>query len=375
MASDPLYEALGVTTSPPPRQRARWGVWVGLLALAGAAAGVLTVAHRQGGTKPSDVAVASIEVAPKLPAPAPTPAAPAPAPTSPPAEPGVASVEIEHGVKIIRLGQATSSASIAIAVPGATVVPLSPAPDPRLVEQTPSGTLPRIGSDGTRPAQAYARPLGPVPAGLAGAPRIALVVGSMGLDPTETAGLSRNWPPAVTFAFPPDGPDLPTQVAETRAAGHEVVLQLPEDVDATAAPPAAPSGSPALDRLHRLMGRFAGYAGVSLSLEGKGGLHQATVGDIERRGLYLLDAASPPASASAAPRPPVRAVDVMLSSDKAALDRLVDRARTRGSAIGWIAGPNPSAEVIATFANGLAAQGIALVPLSAVADSGPTMAK
>ena len=63
-----------------------------------------------------------------------------------------------------------------IEVPQARGVALAPAPDPRLVENSRYGLLPRIGDDGARPADVYARPVGTSSALKAGAPRVVLVM-------------------------------------------------------------------------------------------------------------------------------------------------------------------------------------------------------
>ena len=103
------------------------------------------------------------------------------------------------------------------------------------------------------------------PPAVAGTPRLALVLGGLGHDQVRTAQAGQRLPPTVTFAFGPEGPDLQAQVNEARAGGHEVVLQLPEA-------PNDPSqaGQAAIDRLHRLMARFAGYAGILLPLGRRG---------------------------------------------------------------------------------------------------------
>ena len=50
---------------------------------------------------------------------------------------------------------------------------LAPAPDRRVVEKGPHGPLPKIGADGARPMDVYARPFVTAPTLKADAPRIA----------------------------------------------------------------------------------------------------------------------------------------------------------------------------------------------------------
>lgn len=65
------------------------------------------------------------------------------------------------------------------------VIRLAAAPREDLVEKSRYGLLPRIGEDGTRPLEAYARPADPA----GGTARIAIVVGGIGIagDTTEQA--------------------------------------------------------------------------------------------------------------------------------------------------------------------------------------------
>jgi uncharacterized protein len=57
---------------------------------------------------------------------------------------------------------------------------------------------------------------------------------------------------------------------------------------------------------------------------------------------------------------------------EAALARLLDRARKRGSAIGVASASPISVELLARWANGLEAKGVALVPLSALMSAHPS---
>ncbi len=354
MAQDPLYEALGTgpdgAGSARPARLRRWLTVLVLVVLVGGLAS-LVFRHPHSSGDPG-VAVARIEMAPAPPRPAPPPAAPPPV-----APPGNGdTVEIEHGVKIIRLGQATSPASVRLAVPDAVGAKLTPAPDPRLVETSKFGPLPRIGADGARPADVYARPSD----GAAGVPRIALVVGSMGLDQLQTAQAGQRLPKTVTFAFPPDAPDLAAQVAEQRAEGHEAILQLPAGV--------VGADSASLEPLDRAMASFSGYAGVTIPT-GPG--VEAVTRDILRRGLYAIGGI-PPADASTGAA--VRGADVVIGPDAdagavaTALAHLAETARAKGTAVGLIVRAGPNMPAVAAFTDGLEGQGLRLVPASALVD-------
>jgi len=80
-------------------------------------------------------------------------------------------------------------------------------------EQTRYGPVPRI--DGARPAEIYTRPAVSVP----GLPRIALLVGGMGLSPRATEAAIAGLPGAVTLGFAPYGADLARQTALARESG------------------------------------------------------------------------------------------------------------------------------------------------------------
>src|ERR1700732_1132575 len=73
---------------------------------------------------------------------------------------GAEAVERRTGVKIIRAGGGAAPEALIIDVAKALNTGLPAAPDPRLIEQTPHGPIPRIGVDGARPSEGYARPAG-----------------------------------------------------------------------------------------------------------------------------------------------------------------------------------------------------------------------
>ncbi|MGB8899210.1 MAG: divergent polysaccharide deacetylase family protein, partial [Methylocella sp.] len=86
---------------------------------------------------------------------------------------GAEAVERRTGVKIIRAGGGGAPEALVIDVAKALNTGLPAAPDPRLIEQTPHGPVPRIGADGTRPSEVYARPAGSSSGLTQGGPRIA----------------------------------------------------------------------------------------------------------------------------------------------------------------------------------------------------------
>jgi len=73
-------------------------------------------------------------------------------------------------------------------------------PDERLTEPSRHGPLPKIAQDGVRPADAFARPVKSNPSD-PDAPRIAIVVGGLGIGSTTTSDAIKRLPGPVTFAF------------------------------------------------------------------------------------------------------------------------------------------------------------------------------
>ncbi len=153
--------------------------------------------------------------------------------------------------------------------PTTTVKALPAAPLPGLIANGPHGPLPVIGSSGQRASTAYARPSG-LTASNVRLPRVALVVGGLGISERATRNAIEKLPPEVTLSFAPYGRNLQSWIDQARAAGHEVLLELPmEPYDYPANDPGpytlltSLSAGDNLDRLSWLMSRFTGYVGVT----------------------------------------------------------------------------------------------------------------
>jgi uncharacterized protein len=295
----------------------------------------------------------------------------------------VEAIERRSGVKIIRPGGSATPGALIIDVVKALNTGRAAAPDPRLIEQTRYGPVPRIGPDGARPAETYARPAVSLP----GLPRIALLVGGMGLSPRATEAAIASLPGAVNLAFAPYGADLARETALARQAGHELVLEIPmEPFDfphdnpgphTLVADAAKASNS---DNLTWMMSRFSGYAGVANFLGGKFTADERALTPVLReiaaRGLFYVDDGTSARSLTMtlAPGQELAAAraDIVLDSTarpeaiEAALARLEAIARGKGLAIGVASALPASVEIIGRFARALETRGIALVPLSAV---------
>lgn len=384
---DDFDAPLGRQPSRPHKPPLRpWGT-IALVALAGFV--VWRVAHVPS-TDGAPVAIVPIEVEPEPPPPAPPPSPPQT--SEPAAAPAAEAEERVAGVKITRRGEGGGNIRI-IRVEPVSDMRLPPAPDPRVVEKGRHGPLPKVAADGARPMDVYARPFIAAPTLREGAPRLAFVVGGVGLNPDASMQAIDEMPAAATLAFAPYGPSVEKLAAQARARGHETLLQAPmEPFDYpqnNPGPHTLLTGPEAgiVDDLHWLMSRFAGYAGVMNYLGGRftadANALSGALNEIATRGLfYLDDGASPQSRAEALALGlslPFARVDVILdprASPQAmdqALARLEKLARERGSAIGFVNAAPAAITRVARFARDLERRGIALAPVSTLARPGATL--
>jgi uncharacterized protein len=389
--NEPLGLASGAAAAPlVDRWRAAGRAAIGAAALT-AAIGFVAVARRDSPLGGEPFAVATVEIAPPAASAAPAPGAPAHEAAPPPIA-SADQVEAGSGVKVIRGGGGGPPNARIIDVERALAVRLDAAPDPRLIETSRLGPLPRVGADGARPFEVYARPALLDPKLGSGAPRIALMVGGLGLNAEGDEAAIAKLPGAVTLGFAPYSAAIEERAVEAREAGHETALQAPmEDFSDRTGDPGShmlktlASEADNLESLRWLMSRFTGYIAVANHLGGRFTADAKEVSpvltEIAARGLgYLDDGASPrsvaPDVAATLAMPSARADLVIDASPapeaiEASLARLLDRARERGSAIGVASASPMTVERLARWANGLEAKGFALVPLSALMSSAP----
>ncbi len=305
-----------------------------------------------------------------------------------PAEPvttGAEAIEKQTGVKIVRADGVGAPGPLVIDVAKALSAGTAAAADPRLIEQSRYGPLPRIGTDGARPSKVYARPAFSS-GGEPRAPRIVLVVGGMGLSTRATERAIPALPAEVTLGFAPYGSSLARLTALAREAGHEIVLQIPmEPFDFPRDDPGAHAllagaGTAAnIDNLTWLMSRFTGYAGVMNFLGGRFTADEKALNPVLRevaaRGLFYLDdgSSSQTIAVMLAANQGLAAAraDIVLDSTaqpealEAALARLEAIARNKGVAIGVANALPSSIAVIGRLARALESRGVSLIPLSA----------
>lgn len=388
--TDELNQPLGRDAPKPAMREPRrlLAYAAGALAAAGAGALYFLPCEPFGG---EPYAIARIE--PYKP-PEPAPVAPPPqAQTAaveqtqgqPPDDSGISEIERLSGVKVTRPGGEGSTARI-IRVEPASGVRLTPAPDRRVTEKGPYGLLPKIGADGARPMDVYSRPFVTATTIKPGAPRIALVVGGVGLNAQSSLDAIDQLPEGVTLAFAPYGANLDRLVAQARARGHEALLQAPME------PFDYPQNNPGphtlvtgaqdggLDDLRWLMSRFTGYAGVMNYLGGRFMADETALygalSEMAQRGLFFLDdgASAQSLAGKLAPKLslPNAKVDVVIDqrntpqSMDAALAQLETAARDKGAAIGFASATPAAIARVARFARDLERRGVALAPVSAV---------
>lgn len=260
---------------------------------------------------------------------------------------------------------------------------LAPVPDPALVFYGRHGPVPVIAPDGRMARKVYARPFDHTDP----RPRIAIVVGGLGLSRSMTETAIKALPPGVTLAFTPYAKDLQLLINAARAAGHEVMLEVPME------PFDYPHNDPGpytlltqadtdenLDKLDWIMSRFTGYAGV-ISDQGEkmlGSMEdlRPILAKLNERGLYFVDPAQ--AKRSMAGRLAhelglawtlsMGPVDLPASRNGIELKllQMEETARGKGSALATGFAYPTTIDQIKDWSKTLEAKGIALAPVSAV---------
>jgi polysaccharide deacetylase 2 family uncharacterized protein YibQ len=254
--------------------------------------------------------------------------------------------------------------------------------DPALIEQTPQGPLPRIADDGRTPMAAYA----PV-ANVDARPKVSLVVTGLGVDARITAAAIKSLPPQITLAFVPYADDVQQWISQARAAGHEVLLEVPmEPYDFPDSDPGphtltvTASEESNIERLTWALTRATGYSGVVNLLGGRFMAAPDSLAPVmtflARRGLLFLD--NDRQAHSAAPdiarqinAPYVGGTlaidDIQTATDiDARLSELEAFARAGGVAVGIGFVYPVTIDRAAQWASGLSGRGFVLVPPSVI---------
>ena len=292
------------------------------------------------------------------------------------------------GSKTITIIDGSSGKQQDVVIPGKSsgIAPKAPV-DQRLLETTRHGAIPKIAPDGARPFTLYAHPR-KLPADKTDAPRIAIIVGGLGISATGTADALSKLPAPVTLGFAPYGADLDKLAERAQAENHEVLLQAPME------PFDYPDNDPGpqtlltsltpdqnIDRLHWQMSRFQGYVGIVSYMGARFTASEQSLAPVLRetakRGLiYVDDGASPRSVASqfaGSHNLPFAKADVVIDTvptpveiDRA-LARLEMAARDHGTAVGLANALPGTVTRIAEWAKKVEARGFVLVPITMVA--------
>jgi hypothetical protein len=293
--------------------------------------------------------------------------------------------------------------------PPESAPPPDPPPDPPIVEPPPPAMLLARTAGTATPAMppiAVAPPPPPgaalpavvaAPPALAAAPQrreaplVGIVLWGLGGSAEATEAAIARLPAEVTFGFTPYGRQLQEWADRALSEGHEVLLELPME----------PRGYPAVDpgpdalltalsadengrRLQALLSRFSGYVGVTNLM---GSRFTASVEHIrpvlvalrDRRLLFLDSRAGGDSVAYriAGELGLARAVnnryidnEATAAAIDAQLAQLERAAQAQGSSVGLGTPSALTVERLNRWMPGLAAKGLRLAPLTAVADRG-----
>lgn len=255
------------------------------------------------------------------------------------------------------------------------VTPLAKAPINGMTQMGSSGPLPMISPTGMAPANAYARPFVSN-----GKPKVALIVGGLGLNAKTTREAIETLPPEITLSFVPYANNLQTWVDLARQHGHEVLIEIPMQPSNYPANDPGPqtllAGGKAEDIQNKLnwsLSRMTGYFGV-INYQGdaffkdKNGVK--IFGDtLKQRGIAFVDDGAARDITVGWSRATVnRVIDnqINVNAIKAQLTTLEATAKTKGSALGNGFAYPVTLAVAQAWALGLSERGLELAPASAL---------
>ena len=260
-------------------------------------------------------------------------------------------------------------------------IKLIPAPETRVTEDTAEGSLPRIGEDGSRPWQVYARSFNSADR----RPRVAIIITDLGLSRVTTDQAISQTPPTVTLSFSSQGSVVAAWGVRARQDGHEILIQIPvEPFDYPRSDPGADtlltnlSSSENLGRLMTSLRRATGYIGVTTTFGSRFTSDPTRFGlilqELRKRGLMVLDSRVVPhgvvtdmARNAGVPVATVTQrldVDLDPSSIAAAFENLEKTARQTGRAVGITTATPVMINQLQAWVKTLPEHGIALAPLS-----------
>jgi polysaccharide deacetylase 2 family uncharacterized protein YibQ len=253
---------------------------------------------------------------------------------------------------------------------------LTPAPIAGVSVPGPGGLLPVVAPDGRTPFDAYKRPF------LSnGRPRVALVIGGLGLNARLTQQAIETLPGEITLAFVPYADGLQDWINKARAHGHEVLIETPMEPvdfpDNDPGPYTLMAGARPAENVRKLewvMSRASGYMGLSnylgsrfLSVDSA----YATLATVARgRGLAFVDdgSAARRTGGGVIRASAERVIDDQLA--KAAIDgqllAMESGAAQHGQALGSGFAYPVTLDAVARWARSVDQRGFQLAPASAL---------
>jgi polysaccharide deacetylase 2 family uncharacterized protein YibQ len=272
-------------------------------------------------------------------------------------------------------GAGAASPRVAAAAPAGAALPQAPIAG--FFTPGPGGPLPIIAQDGRTPFQAYSRPFASN-----GRPRIALVIGGLGLNARATQTAIETLPPQITLAFSPYAAGLQGWIDMARARGHEVLLETPMEPldypDNDPGPYTLMAGAPPPEtakKLEWILSRASGYFALTNYLGSRfladEKSYDGLMGALRGRGLgFIDDGHASQRKGDGAPRASAdRVIDDQLT--QAGIDRqllqLEANALERGQALGAGFAYPVTLDKVAHWAQGVEQRGYQLAPASALA--------
>ena len=256
---------------------------------------------------------------------------------------------------------------------------------PHVSEDTENGPLPIIAKDGRQPWIEYSRNFKHSDR----KPRVAIIINNLGLSGTYTEQIIKLMPNNITLSFSHISPKLKKWVREARQKGFEVLIDLPMEPDGF--PRNDPGRSTSLtslsevqnlNRLEYVMVQSGGYVGLLSTHGSKFTLNSELLlpilKAIKDRGLLYVDSRTTSQSLG-----PELSSDIQLP--RAFNNVFIDKTPSQGHirtklrelerivmdkkfAVA-IARPLPiSMEILTEWASSLKKKGIALAPITAIAD-------
>jgi polysaccharide deacetylase 2 family uncharacterized protein YibQ len=256
---------------------------------------------------------------------------------------------------------------------------------PHISEDTENGPLPIIAKDGRQPWIEYSRNFKHSDR----KPRVAIIINNLGLSATYTEQILKLMPKNITLSFSHISPKLKKWVREARQKGFEVLIDLPMEPDGF--PRNDPGRSTLLtslsevenlNRLEYVMVQSGGYVGLLSTHGSKFTLNSELLlpilKAIKDRGLLFVDSRTTSQSLG-----PELSSDIQLP--RAFNNVFIDKIPSQGHittklrelerivmdkkfAVA-IARPLPiSMEILSEWASSLKKKGIALAPITAIAD-------